>query len=84
MPIVYHPDQGEGEAMTKADILMIKGVRKVDDNPEWVNKLPRVPVVIIYVSPWYKWSKTRMKRLEATVYNRMAAFIGVEYRVWWW
>ncbi len=63
--------------MTRNDLLMIKGVRRV---VEW-GCLYRVT---LYVSWWWLWSKKRRVRLERTLDNRMAVPFEWELRVWWW
>lgn len=63
--------------MTKQDILMIKGVRKVVEKETTYS-------VYVYLSPWYSWSTKRKGRVMATLTNRLPAALWFEIKTWWW
>lgn len=66
--------------MRACDLLMIKGVRRVEEHVD----PPRLYGVTLRVSWWWLWSKRRRARLEDTLRNRMAVGIVYQLKAWWW
>lgn len=64
--------------MTVNDLMMIKGIRRVEEIHEWP------PRVVLRVSPWWLWSKKRRSRLERTLHSRMMAGLWFDLKAWWW
>jgi hypothetical protein len=64
--------------MTRNDILMIKGVRRVDDHTG------HHYLVDVYVSPLWMWFSGRRKRIRETLQNRMAVGVYCRLKTHWY
>ena len=63
--------------MTRHDLLMIKGVRRIVEDCRWHR-------VDVYLSPWWSWSKKRRAMVDKTLSNRMACHVLYRLKTHWY